>query len=25
MGQAGENGKTVDFELFPLDKYEKTE
>lgn len=23
MGQAGENGKTVDFELFPLDKYEK--
>lgn len=25
MGQAGENGKTVDFELFPSDKYEKTE
>ena len=23
MGQAGENGKKVDFELFPLDKYEK--
>ena len=23
MGQAGDNGKKVDFELFPLDKYEK--